>query len=184
MNTNHYNNYPEPIPWEEWRDVKDFPWYQVSSMGSIISNKANKKWALLNWELNRGYHRVILSNNAVLSKHLVHRLVAQAFIPNPDNKPHINHKNGHRTDNRITNLEWCTPRENVVHGYKVLGRKPVKGNIPTNRRKVGRYTENGVLTKTYDYIRQTEQDGFRATTVSHCLAGKVKLHKWFTFKYI
>ena len=60
---------------------------------------------------------------------------------------------------------------------KVLGRKPVKGNIPTNRRKVGRYTENGVLTKTYDYIRQTEQDGFRATTVSHCLAGKVKLHK-------
>ncbi len=55
------------------------------------------------------------------STYLLHRLVAQTFINNPKNKPHINHKNGVRDDNRVDNIEWCTPRENVVHARDKLG---------------------------------------------------------------
>ncbi len=64
-----------------------------------------------------GYYYVVFSINGVRKKHMIHRLVAEKYIPNPDNKPEINHKNGIKTDNRVENLEWCTSYENKCHGY-------------------------------------------------------------------
>lgn len=72
-----------------------------------------------------GYEVVSLNSTTKKNKILkVHRLVAQAYIPNPENKPQVNHKNGIKTDNRVSNLEWVTASENLKHSYRVLGNKP------------------------------------------------------------
>lgn len=63
---------------------------------------------------------VNLHNDSIQKKYSVHRLVAKAFIPNPENKPQINHINGLKHDNRIENLEWCTHSENMIHKYRIL----------------------------------------------------------------
>lgn len=86
-----------------------------------------------------GYLYINLCRAGVKEKHYVHRLVAQAFIPNPMNLPQINHLNGDKTDNRAENLEWCDNRHNNRHAYAVLGRKP------TNQRPVlGIHVTSGV----------------------------------------
>lgn len=78
-----------------------------------------------------GYYRVYLSKDGEVTPYFVHRLVAEAFIPNPENKPCVNHKNGVKTDNRKCNLEWCTHLENVRHAIST-GLFKVKGSNNSN----------------------------------------------------
>lgn len=116
---------------EHWNKVTDFEeMYEVSNMGNIRSLDrkvrgsfnlyAIKKGQKIKPVLNQsGYATVILCNGPTGSKRkTIHRIVALAFIPNPENKPFINHINGNRTDNRVINLEWCTPAENAMHAWK------------------------------------------------------------------
>lgn len=66
-------------------------------------------------EIASGYYRVIFSKNGIITKHIVHRLVATAFMPNLENKPQVNHIDGNKLNNHILNLEWATSSENVRH---------------------------------------------------------------------
>ena len=101
----------------EWRTVPDWPKYKVSSTGSIIGQR-NK---MLKPASSDGYKAVSLCNNKYRKTIRVHRIVAMAFLPNPDNKPTVNHKNGNKQDNRVENLEWFTVKEQQIHRSRVLG---------------------------------------------------------------
>ncbi len=105
--------------------------YKINKAGEVKSFKNPNKEIILKQTLSTaGYPRVNLCKNGEDKKYFVHRLIAQAFIPNPDNKPCINHKNGTKTDNRIENLEWCTKGENNKHAYdtKLISSKKNKPN--------------------------------------------------------
>jgi hypothetical protein len=115
---------------EVWASVKGFEGqYEVSSIGNIRSvdrlvhhykgGKRLYKGTAKNTRLNKdGYIRCNLKNDGKRYDYTVHRLVANAFIPNPNSKPQVNHINGVKTDNRIENLEWCTQSENNIHATK------------------------------------------------------------------
>jgi len=94
--------------------------YSVSDKGSVISTPSDGKprRTLKHEVMKRGYRRVSLSKNGIVKRCQVHRLVAEAFIPNPDNKPHINHIDNTPYNNRVENLEWCTQKENIQHAEK------------------------------------------------------------------
>ena len=108
---------------EQWKDIPNYEGlYQISNLGRVKSFRHSTKHR---WEdeyiikpsiANNGYYQVTLYNNTVRHKFLVHRLVAQAFIPNPNEYPQVNHKDENRLNNSADNLEWCTAEYNNAYG--------------------------------------------------------------------
>ena len=104
---------------EEWRPVKGYEGlYEVSNMGRVKSLHYGKERILRMPDNSAGYRNVELENKAPQRK-LVHRLVAEAFIPNPMNLPVVNHLDGDKHNNCVSNLEWCTYRQNTLHAIKL-----------------------------------------------------------------
>lgn len=122
---------------EIYKDIAGYEgYYQVSNFGNVksLDRTLKNKWG--NY-IRRGKVMAANKANRYLTVNLfinwkfkhckIHRLVAAAFIPNPDNKPEVNHVNGDRYDNRIENLEWVTTSENEFHAYKIGIKKPLVG---------------------------------------------------------
>ena len=103
----------------EMRKISHHEGYFVSEEGKIFSQKYGRRVELKQSE-HKGYRRVALSQNNKRTQYPVHRLVAEAFIPNPEEKPFVNHIDGNKRGNHWKNLQWCTASENQKHAYDVL----------------------------------------------------------------
>lgn len=124
---------------EFWKDIRGYEGiYQISNLGKIKSlHRDCTKGRILNpAKNNRGYLRLGLSGNGKVRYDSVHRLVAEAFIPNPKNLPEVNHIDGNKLNNRVENLEWVTKGENQVHAYKTGLRKTTERQREASRKNI------------------------------------------------
>lgn len=159
---------------ELWKDIKGYEGlYKVSSLGQIksltrlLSDGRVWKEHILSQETNYGYKRVVLVKNNIKKHYRVHKLVAQAFIPNPYKYTIINHKDENKANNNIENLEWCSSKYNSNYGnckYKIANKlsKPVM-----------QYTKNFELLNTYKSLSEVgRQTGYSIGYISQCCNGK------------
>ena len=171
---------------EIWKDIEGFKDYQVSNLGRIKSFKYNKvKGKILSVHKSKtGYYILYIQNNNGIGKSVrVNRLVAEAFIPNPDNLPCVNHINENKLDNRVENLEWCTYEYNNNYGTKIERQRKTSMNT-TCCNVVVQYTLNGNYVKEYRSVRQAEREtGFKNSHICDCCNGKQKQAYGFIWKY-
>lgn len=162
---------------------KDIPWYeglyQVSNLGNIKSLNYNHTWKerLVNSWIAKWYCYIHLYKNTIDKIYKIHRLVAQAFIPNSGNKPQVNHKNWIRNDNRIENLEWCTNGENILHSYNILWQNRnmlwLLWKDNPKSKKVNQYTKRWEFVKTRDSISDiSRQLKYNQWNISSCCLWK------------
>lgn len=159
---------------EEWKDIKGYEGlYQVSNDGRVKS--LPKTWTCGRYGTVRhndekimklcnngeGYLRVNLSKNGKTKWYSVHRLVGEAFIPNPYNLSEINHKNECTTDNSIENLEWCDRLYNMNYGTRITKiSKPVEA-----------FDDNGNVVYSFESMREARRNGFADANVLACIKG-------------
>ena len=162
---------------EIWKDKKDYEGhYQVSNCGRVKSIKFGKE-IILKQNIKGGYYSVVLSKNGILKNYLVHRLVAEAFLDNPDNLPQVNHKDECKTNNIVSNLEWCDRKYNVNYGSRNKRAAEKLSKI------VLQYDLNGNFTKEWKSTRECDRNGFRSQHVVDCCNGKLKKYKGFLWEY-
>ena len=166
--------------------------YKISNWGKILSlnYKNTGKAKLMNPSTNTdGYFFVILSKNKETKTCLVHRLVAEAFLPNPEGKPEVNHIDEDKTNNFVflnedgsvdkekSNLEWKNHRDNCNHGTRN------ERSAKARSKKVLQFSLDGDLIREWPSVAECGRNGFNKGVVAACCRGKRKSHKGFIWKY-
>lgn len=184
---------------EQWIPVKGYEdRYEVSTEGRIRSKDhyirhsagGMRLWkgkVLKPLKQNTGYMAIMFGDRTV---RLIHRVVAMTFIPNPENKKCVNHKNGNKEDNSVSNLEWATYSENEKHSYTVLKKKPNKtalgkhGKDNPASKPVIQYTKDGVFVREFESATQAaEIIGTSQGRISCACRGDTHTCHGFVFRY-
>lgn len=160
---------------EKWKDIPDYEGiYQVSNLGRIKS-----KMGIKTKQLSRnGYEIIMLYKNCKWKNFIVHRIVAQSFILNPENKSQVNHVNGIKTDNRAENLEWVTCSENHKHAFK-MGLKKIPSHNADLAHEANKKKVIDIITgKVYPSLKCASiENNIEYTKLHTWLAGKRKINK-------
>ena len=173
---------------EIWKDIKGYErLYQVSNLGKIKSLNYNhtkeEKIRKLD-KSNKGYLSILLCNNNGKKKYNVHRLVAEAFIPNPDNLPQVNHIDGNKENNQVNNLEWCTNGYNEAHAYKLGLKSKNYGSKNGMAKAVLQFDLDNNFIDEYKTIEEAHQKTKIAVdTIIRSCKNRTKKHNKYIFKY-
>lgn len=175
------------------KEIKGFPGYLVDKTGNVYSknyNHTGKIKKLKPTMQNTGYVRVALCKDDSIKYKLIHRLVAESFIPNPENKSEINHKNGIKTDNRVENLEWATRSENQKHAYQILkayhAPAPLLNKFGKDnpKSKIVLQISNGkIIASFYGGTEAQRKTGISQSNISECCNGKRLYAGGYQWKY-
>lgn len=167
---------------EQWRDIIGYEGlYQVSDLGRVKAlnyHREGRECVLNYWKTSGGYLVVGLCKDGKRSRCLVHRLVAEAFIPNPDGYKEVNHIDENKANNSVTNLEWCDTNYNINYGTRNerVGKALSK--------PVFQYTKDGTLVKSYpsgmDAMRRT---GYSNANIAFCCNGRYKQAYGYLWSY-
>lgn len=189
---------------EEWRPIKGYEgMYEVSNLGRVKRLPLGKQWPYRQTHNNirkpkltrRGYLSVNLSKNNIVKEHLIHRLVAEAFIPNADNLPIINHKDCNPQNNNVDNLEWCSYSYNNTYmncaQARALSRKEHdpenavwKRNARLLYKAVLRFDRNGKFLGRYESLTSAARESNESqTSICNCCRGKINNTRNSIWKY-
>ena len=165
---------------EIWKVIEEAPNYQVSNYGRVRNTKKKGKLIIGIFDKD-GYPRVMLGTKDEEGKakkitRYRHRLVAKAFIPNPENKPQVNHKDENIQNNNANNLEWCTHSYNKNYGKR---NKKVQEKLGI---KINQYDLKGNYIKTFNSITEAQKK-CNTTHINECLSGKLKQTGGYIWKY-
>lgn len=153
---------------EYWFPILDYDNYEVNLNGKVRNAKTKK--ILAQYENSNGYLYVCLSERNHTINKKVHRLVAEAFILNEDDKPQVNHKDGNKKNNNVSNLEWTTNKENMIHAKK-------SGLLKFNNEKHNIIAKDKVTQNILNFNGINEASritGINKTSIRRCCEGKVK----------
>lgn len=187
---------------EIWKDIVGYKGlYKISNHGKVKSLKRLVAYSCGGERIfkerirkiqtvSKGYKAVILHKNNKPKQHLIHRLIAIHFIDNPESKPHINHINLNPSDNRIENLEWCTPSENMIHSFKYNKRKNAGhfankiGKLHPRSKPVIKYSKDNIPICEYEGLMDAQRKtGILFTSILNNISGRTKSSGGFIWKY-
>lgn len=182
---------------KKWIDIEGYEGiYKMTIDGDVMSmpkTRQNPRYknltCLYKAKILKPYNRKgylvvrLYSEQGVATDFLIHRLIATHFISNPEKKPQINHINGIRNDNRIENLEWVTCKENIVHCFRVLGKKNKKSSEHYYSKKVFQYSLAGYFIAEYPSVSDVMKETGLNKCIYECCAGAMKKAYGFIWSY-
>ena len=161
---------------EIWKPISGYEGlYEVSNLGRVKGLKRNR---ILKPHNTNRYYQVCLCKNGIQTDKLIHRLVAEAFIPNPDNLPEVNHKDENKLNNAVSNLEWLSQADNLAYGTRIERIRSARSKA------VQAFNAEGVLVSKYASINEAaEKTGLAPINISRCCRGIYKRSGGYVWRY-
>lgn len=171
----------------QWMDIEWFPWYSISNTWVVMHTLWNGKINFLSpRKVGKWYHAVLLYKDKKPYDHRIHRLVALYFLKKVIGKEHVNHIDGNKTNNHVTNLEWVTPSENQLHAFRIWLRDnhyvPSWKNSKLSK-KIFQFSLDWVFLWEFFWIHDVARRfNLHTSNIRKCIRWEIKQSGWFIWK--